>query len=221
METEKTYYDWLFTETEKEKEIQEKIRKETEAFEQTDAYKEHEKRIDELFEELKEESRKRREEAKKHRPSRELPKKKTKEEMDEFKRVQILKRKERLASYPEKLRNLIEGHDELNEDEKGAFARETQTYLEFYKDYENPQTTEEDIRELAEILVQTTIDFINERQLKDVDMVCFNADALQTSAEHGKWVCATDAFITLYGEQKEKGSDGKEFYVRKKIGQYM
>jgi len=89
------------------------------------------------------------------------------------------------------------------------------------KKIENPQTTQQDIKELLEILVQTTIDFIKERGLKDLDAVGFSADSLQESSKYSEWTPATDASIRVYGQEKKVGSDGNEYYVENLIGEYM
>lgn len=87
------------------------------------------------------------------------------------------------------------------------------------------KTTTKDIKELQEKLVQTCIDFINERNLEDVEMVSFTADALQASAKYKEWIPATDSSITLEGIKVEKmqGKDGKEidYGVRYEIGSYF
>ncbi len=61
------------------------------------------------------------------------------------------------------------------------------------------KTTTKDIRELQERLVQTCIDFINEKGVDDIWGVEFNADDLQSSAKVGKWVPFTDSYLCLEG----------------------
>ena len=77
------------------------------------------------------------------------------------------------------------------------------------------------VKELLEILVQTTIDFINERGLTDIYSVGFGADDLQGSAKFGEWEPCTDASIHVTGLGKEKGKDGHEYSVCQNIGSYM
>ena len=189
-------------------------------FRETPEYIAHEEKVDKILEELHEESRKRREEAKKHRPSR--TRKHVDIDMEAFKKEQERKRAARMESYSSKLREALALFDTLTEDEKKTFS--TETAVRLYHDYdemENPQTTVDEMRELLDILVQTSIDFINERGLKDIDAVGFSADSLQESAKYNEWTPATDASITLYGFGKAKGSDGKEYDVQKIIGHYM
>ena len=216
----KTYYDWLLGETKKEKEIRKKLDAEIKAFEQTDAYKEHDRRVNELYEEMKQANKERIAEAEKHRPNR---KSEAKREFDHeaFKKAQEEKKQTRMDTYSDNLKNLIEGYDKLSDAEKKVFQTETAVNYETYPKYENPQTTEKEMSELLEILVQECINFINERGLKDVDVISFSADSLQTSAKYDKWVPATDAGITMLGWQKAKSSNGKDFDVYKEIGHYM
>lgn len=220
MGNKKTYHDWLFTRSKKEKELDKQLKKERKDFEKTPEYKAHKKRVNAIFNEMKVEAAKRREEARQHRPQR-VRVNAEPIDMKEFKKVQVIKKAERMASYPEELRNLIEGYEKLGEAEKKVFDRETFVRLEHYPDYENPQTTEKDLCELLEILVQETIDFINERGLKDIDCISFGADSLQTSAKYGEWTPATDANVYALGMQNEKQENGKEYLVYKKIGDYM
>lgn len=85
-------------------------------------------------------------------------------------------------------------------------------------EYQDPITKTEDIKELQERLVQTTIDFINERKLKDIWAVGFNVDGLSAeTTKYGKWVPTIDSSISVEGLQEEE--DG--CVVRKQIGSYM
>ena len=73
--------------------------------------------------------------------------------------------------------------------------------------YNNPQTTKDDINELHHLLVQTCIDFINDKKLKDIDVVSFSADSLQESSKFGEWCPSTDSYIEIEGYQMdEKGN---------------
>lgn len=84
-------------------------------------------------------------------------------------------------------------------------------------EYQDPITKTEDIKELQERLVQTTIDFINERKLKDIWAVGFNVDGLSAeTTKYGKWVPTIDSSISVEGLQEEDGC-----VVRKQIGSYM
>ena len=63
-------------------------------------------------------------------------------------------------------------------------------------------TTQEQISELHDILVQACIDYINKHQLTDIYSVSFSADALSESAEYGSWQPCTDSYIGVKGLQK-------------------
>lgn len=85
-------------------------------------------------------------------------------------------------------------------------------------DYENPITTEKNIDELQEILVQTCINYINENNLTDIYEVSFSADDLGESAKFGKWTPSTDSHIRVVGIQEDNTNDFK-IDVRRKIGE--
>jgi hypothetical protein len=85
-------------------------------------------------------------------------------------------------------------------------------------DYVNPKTTIDDIKELQKRLVQTTIDFIKEKNLTDINEVDFNVDGLEDSAiEYGEWVPGMDSSIMVGGLQSDENDD---FRYRKIIGSY-
>ena len=223
MKEKKTYYDWLLTKTEKEDELMAQLSAERARFHNTPEYIEHEAKLDNILQELKKAGDERRKEAEKHRKSR---KRRVINDDAEtraaIKAEQERKRAERIASYSKGLKDAISLFEGLTEEEKSVFSRET--VLPFHNElsnYENPQTTKDDMRELLEILVQTSIDFINERELKDIDAIGFSADSLQTSAKQGEWTPSTDASVHVYGMGKSIGSDGNEYYVEKYIGNYM
>lgn len=218
---EKTYYDWLFGETEEEKEINRKLDEENERYKATEAYQEHEAKLDELLEDLKKAGERRREEAKNHRPRRVKAKHMSEEEMEEFRENNKKEREARIDSLPEALRNAIRAYENLDEVAKKAFRNETWVYEPDYDDYKDPITTKKDMKELLEILVQTTIDFVNERGLTDIYSIGFGVDDIQSSADAGEWVCSTDASINVAGLGKEKGRGGQEYSVIQKIGNYM
>ena len=92
--------------------------------------------------------------------------------------------------------------------------------------YENSVTTTDNIKELQQLLVQTCIDFIKEKNLTDIDAVRFTVDGLTRNAiEFGEWVAAMDSYIGVEGLQEDTyiGKSGKPytFRVRKFIGEYM
>ena len=218
---EMTYYDWLFKESDEEKEIQRQLDEERALFENTEVYKEHYAKVDELLERLKVAGQKRREEAKNHKPKRAKAKHLSEEEMAEFREKGRKEKEARIDSYPEPLRTIIRDYEALPDEAKKVFNKETYFYKPDYDDYKDPITTEKDMKELLEVLVQTTIDFINERGLTDIYSVGFGADDLQGSAKFGEWEPCTDASIHVTGIGKEKSKDGHEYSVCQRIGEYM
>ena len=216
-----TYYDWLFKESDEEKEIHRQLDEERASFENREVYKEHYAKVDELLERLKVAGQKRREEAKKHKPRRVKARHLSEEEMAEFREKNRKEKEARIDSYPEPLRAVIRDYEALPDEAKKVFNKETYFYKPDYDDYKDPVTTEKDMKELLEILVQTTIDFINERGLTDIYSVRFGADDLQGSAKFGEWEPCTDASIHVTGLGKEKGKDGHEYSVCQNIGSYM
>ena len=210
-------YDKMFTRSEKEEAIWNKIEEERKRFQNTAEYKEHDEKMDALFKEASDAHKERISEAKEYRRNK-FPRKKISETKEETEKrlVEARKRHEEIiASYPQALRNAIEAYESLGEDAKKVFEHETWCYHNELSEMKNKQITEEQTRQLHYILVQTCIDFINENNLKDVDAVSFSADALQESAKYNEWTPATDSFLSLEGMEKSEEDGG--FMVRKII----
>ena len=87
-------------------------------------------------------------------------------------------------------------------------------------DYKSPISTSDDAKDLLNILVDATIDFLKERKLDDVYEVSFGADGLYDSVAYGEWTPSTDASISFVGLQEDKDGD-KDYRVRKLITSYM
>lgn len=95
--------------------------------------------------------------------------------------------------------------------------------------YNNPITTQNNIRELQEILVQTCIDYIKKHKLTDIDEINFSVNGLSgDSYREGKWMPSADSSIEVIGIECEKFTlmnfnDGKEYKmpVRALIGSWM
>lgn len=85
-------------------------------------------------------------------------------------------------------------------------------------EYENPISTSADAKDLLNILVDATIDFLKERNLDDVYEVSFSADGLYDSVAYGEWTPSTDASISFVGLQED---EDKDYRVRKLITSYM
>ena len=113
---------------------------------------------------------------------------------------------------------VLEEYKKLSKEDKRNFEIGLQALKsENLEPYSNPVTTEDQLSELQDILVQVCINYININGLTDIDEIIFNADSLQHSAHFGKWVPTTDSYIRAVGY--EKINDGKNNYcIRKKIG---
>lgn len=82
--------------------------------------------------------------------------------------------------------------------------------------YKNPVTKTQDIKDLQELLVQTVIDFIKERNLTDINEIGFTVDGLEHNAiEHGEWVPEMDSWLDVIGLQYDEG-----YKTRASIGCY-
>lgn len=75
---------------------------------------------------------------------------------------------------------------------------------------EKHNLTEEEIKELQDILVQTCIDFINKNNIEDLEEIDFYVDMLQESAKYGCWQPCTDSSISAYGLKGEFPSCERE-----------
>lgn len=85
--------------------------------------------------------------------------------------------------------------------------------------YKNPITKIKDIKDLQQDLVDCVIKFIKRRKLKDIYEVSFSVDGLEGNAiEFGEWTPCMDSYIHVNGLQEE---EGKDYRVRKEIGEYM
>ena len=54
-------------------------------------------------------------------------------------------------------------------------------------DYENPVTTIQDIKDLQQLLAQSLINFVDDRNLSDIDEVSFYFDGVQDSVKAMDW----------------------------------
>jgi len=212
--------DKMFKRTEREEEIWKKINEENDRFESTPECLEHREKINKLYKEVSEAHNERVNDAKEYRRKRFPRKVKDYTETEEEKQNRIAesrrKHEEKVNSYPANLRDAIKLYESLSEEEKKIFGYSTWAYHDGELDeMQNKQITHEQTRELHDILVQTCIDFINDNNLKDVDVVAFSADSLQESARYNEWTPATDSFLTLEGVEKSEKDGGYE--VRKFI----
>ncbi len=204
----------MFDRTEKEDAIWKKINEENDRFESTPEVLEHRKKIDELIKEASDAQKERIDDAKEYRKKRFPREKKEYIETEEERDARIAENRrryeEKVASYPENLRNAIKAYEALTEEQKKVFGYSTWCYHSELDEMENKQTTHEQTRQLQDILVQTCIDFINENGLKDIDLVSFSADSLQESARFNEWTPATDSFLEIEGIEKSEKDGGYE-----------
>lgn len=119
----------------------------------------------------------------------------------------------------DKVSKVIDIVKEFNDVEWCNFLRAVRKYAKNERIYyNNPITTNDNASELQELLMQTTIDFIKERGLIDIDDVSFSADGLKESIDYGKWVPSTDSYLALYGKQLD---DSGIYNVSKLITEIM
>lgn len=214
-------YSWLFDESEEEKEVQSRIDQERLQYESSEEYKAHMSKMDSLFDELSEASKKRRVEGRKHRRH-QISDSSGKKVQDTLREAKI----QRKAELEEKIQKLIEEYRELDRLEKQRFNwykdRDEDWVSDELGPYVNPETTKTDIDQLHEILVQTALDFLEEKNLHDIDEVHFSVDGLQGSVPYGEWCSCTDSSLSLVGLQDETYElpDGEKrtWKVRKFIG---
>ena len=113
---------------------------------------------------------------------------------------------------------VLNEYEKLSKEDKRNFEIGLQALKsENLEPYSNPVTTEDQLSELQDILVQVCINYININGLTDIDEIAFNADSLQRSAHFGKWVPATDSYIRAVGYE-ETNDEKNNYCVRKKIG---
>lgn len=203
------YFKLFTTKSEEEVQIGNEITKENERFENTPEYKEHWDKIKSLMKKENEIFNARLEQARSTRPTRRLsitkPVKQTPvKSEDEEKADAIISAIEELPFGQKQRVALTCFREDIPKDESMAIDDAT-------------------LDELHRVLVQTCIDFIKEKGLKDVYSVSFSADSLQESAEYGTWCPATDSFLEVDGLKNEPYTkkDGKETKIpyRVKIGE--
>lgn len=86
--------------------------------------------------------------------------------------------------------------------------------------YKNTITTQENIKELHHILVQTCLDYMRKNNLTDIDEIQFSADGLSSSYKYGEWTPATDSYLGVVGLQIEENNNSKfNLPIRRLIGE--
>ena len=200
------FYKKFFEQTPKEEEIEKKIEQLEADYKNSVPYKEYVKQLNALYNDLSEERRNKKLEIGPH-PKRDKGVKKILDKKKDF----------NIKEYTDADR-VLEEYKKLSKEDKRNFEIGLQALKsENLEPYSNPVTTEDQLSELQDILVQVCINYININGLTDIDEIAFNADSLQRSAHFGKWVPATDSYIRAVGY--ETINDGKNNYsIRKKIG---
>ena len=191
------YLDLLLKNSKEEDEIYDLVNKENERFENTEEYLAHRKIVDDYLKKIHELFTARMAKAREKRES-----------FRNFKKVEIptQPKEKKKVEWSKELTDAVDAFNKLSLKDQLMFNRIT--YKEDAPMAEENATvsTKQDIRDLHHILVQTVIDFINERKLTDIEEVGFGADSLQTSAHWGYWTPETDSSISVYGYlQDEKG----------------
>ena len=200
------FYTKFFETTPKEEEIEKKIEELETNYKSSASYKEYVEQSNALYNDLAKERRNKKLEIG-PRPKRDKGVKKILDKKKDF----------NIKEYTDADR-VLEEYKKLSKEDKRNFEIGRQALnLENPEPYSNPVTTEDQLSELQDILVQVCINYININGLTDIDEITFSADSLQRSAHFGKWVPATDSYIRAVGY--EEINDGKNNYcVRKKIG---
>ena len=200
------FYTKFFENTPKEEEIEKKIEELEANYKSSASYKEYVEQLNALYNDLAKERRNKKLEIG-PRPKRDKGVKKILDKKKDF----------NIKEYTDADR-VLEEYKKLSKEDKRNFEIGLQALKpENLEPYSNPVTTEDQLSELQDILVQVCINYININGLTDIDEITFSADSLQRSARFGKWVPATDSYIRAVGY--EKINDGKNNYsIRKKIG---
>ena len=209
MNTFNEYYKALSTESEEEKRFSKMIDEENDRFENTIEYTEHYQRVRELREYLHDAFVKRMDCVKERRP----------------KRSAIVDGSYKKAEKP-KVEDSKELTDAISDVEKLSDHEKRMLWFRCMREDvpadESHKIDDETMNELHHILVQTVIDYINEKKLKNVEAISFSADGLLESADFGYWTPATDSFLTLEGITHEEWTDSdgvkRTFPARVEIG---
>lgn len=196
----------LADKSEKEKELDALIDAENDKFESSRKYKDYRKKIKELYTELDKARNERLKQFRDQHPERRAIEK-TEDLKDIMTRREANKKRheEWVASLPQNVKDAFAIYKEMTPEERKKFHKfiRIECPYEGLDNYENPITTEDDIDLLQHILVQTTIEFIKERNLTDIWSVGFGVDDLQSSVKYGEWHPASDSSIEVEGIQND------------------
>ena len=200
------FYTKFFETTPKEEEIEKKIEELEANYKSSASYKEYVEQLNALYNDLAKERRNKKLEIG-PRPKRDKGVKKILDKKKDF----------NIKEYTDADR-VLEEYKKLSKEDKRNFEIGRQALnLENPEPYSNPVTTEDQLSELQDILVQVCINYININGLTDIDEITFSADSLQRSAHFGKWVPATDSYIRAVGYEETNNGE-TNYFKRKKIG---
>ena len=207
MSTFTEYYDALLTRGDEENRIMALIDEENENFESNEFVKKHRELVKFLYEEEHNAFLERMSKVKEMNPTR---------RNRAFKSEPLAKRKKKIEDSPE-LVDAISAVSKLSEaDKRNLYFR---CLREDIPESKENRVDDDIMSELHHILVQTAIDFINEKKLSNVEAVRFSADGLRESSKYGEWTPATDSFLTLEGIVDEKfiDDDGTERTIPSRV----
>lgn len=207
MSTFTEYYDALLTRGDEENRILGLIDEENEKFESNEFVKKHRELVMSLYEEEHKAFLERMSKVKEMNPTR---------RNHVIKSVSLAERKKKIEDSPE-LTDAISAVSKLSEaDKKNLYFR---CLREEIPESKENRVDDDTMSELHYILVQTAIDFINEKKLSNVEAVRFSADGLRESSKYGEWTPATDSFLTLEGIVDEKfiDDDGTERTIPSRV----
>ena len=207
MSTFSEYYEALLTHGDEENRILGLIDEENEKFESNEFVKQHRELVKSLYEEEHKAFLERMSKIKEMNPTR---------RNHVFKSKPLSEKKKKIEDSPE-LFNAISAVSKLSEaDKKSLYLR---CFGEEIPESKENRVDDGTLAELHYILVQTVIDFINEKKLSNVEAVRFSADGLRESSQYGEWTPATDSFLTLEGivEEKFTTKDGVEKTIPSRV----
>lgn len=207
MSTFTEYYDALLTRGDEENRILGLIDEENEKFESNEFVKQHRELVMSLYEEEHKAFLERMSKVKEMNPTR---------RSRVAKSEPLAERKKKIEDSPE-LVDAISAVSKLSEaDKKNLYFR---CLREEIPESKENRVDDDTMSELHYILVQTAIDFINEKKLSNVEAVRFSADGLRESSKYGEWTPATDSFLTLEGIVDEKfiDEDGTEHTIPSRV----
>lgn len=195
MSTFNEYYKALLTRGDEENRIMALIDEENEKFESSEFVKKHRELVKSLYEEEHKAFLERMSKVKEMNPTR---------RNRVVKSVPLAERKKKIEDSPE-LVDAISAVSKLSEaDKKNLYFR---CLREEIPESKENRVDDDTMSELHHILVQTVIDFLNEKKLSNVEAVHFSADGLRESSQYGEWTPATDSFLTLEGLTDEEWTD--------------